>query len=217
MLLEFSCAVHFLNEFSVFLVGVDSLYFFQHFLTIPRCSVVVSDYCVYIVLGVVIVLYDREHFKRFPRAECVRMVIDGITEDSVHLVNVDRGNLHTPEVIVLADCEGVALGFGKDDCELDFLIVRKGAFGGVNRIFHKGSVPSVTISEEIPDKSSHPDKEKDAEKRQEIGEVDFLCFVHAFSPFVGAKVSKIREKSKKNLHFFVCYIIFVAVKGLYYG
>ena len=39
-------------------------------------------------------------------------------DKSVHFIHEDRGNLKDTEVIVFSYCEGIHLGFGKDEGEL---------------------------------------------------------------------------------------------------
>lgn len=43
---------------------------------------------------------------------------DVFPDKSVDFIHEDRGNLEDAEVIGFSYCEGIHLGFGKDECEL---------------------------------------------------------------------------------------------------
>ena len=68
-----------------------------------------TDCCVNVVVGIVVVLHYAEHFQGVLGAEGIGVVVDGVFEDSIHFIYIDRRNLHTPEVLVLPDGEGISL------------------------------------------------------------------------------------------------------------
>ena len=71
-----------------------------------------------IVGGVFVFLIDCEHLQGLFGGEGILVCEDVFPDKSVYFIHEDRGNLKDTEVIVFSYCEGIHLGFGKDEGEL---------------------------------------------------------------------------------------------------
>ena len=63
-------------------------------------------------------LIDCEHLQGLFGGEGILVCEDVFPGKSVYFIHEDRGNLKDTEVIVFSYCEGIHLGFGKDEGEL---------------------------------------------------------------------------------------------------
>ena len=63
-------------------------------------------------------LIDCEHLQGLFGGEGILVCEDVFPDKSVYFIHEDRGNLKDTEVIVFSYCEGIHLGFSKDECEL---------------------------------------------------------------------------------------------------
>ena len=63
-------------------------------------------------------LIDCEHLQGLFGGEGILVREDVFPDKSVYFIHEDRGNLKDTEVIVFSYCEGIHLGFGKDEGEL---------------------------------------------------------------------------------------------------
>ena len=85
---------------------------------IAAFGVVELDSLVGIVCRVFVLLIDSEHLQGLFGRECILVGKDVFPDKSVDFIHEDRGNLQDAEVIGFSYCEGIHLGFGKDEGEL---------------------------------------------------------------------------------------------------
>ena len=85
---------------------------------ISAFGVVELDSLVGIVCRVFVFLIDCEHLQGLFGREGILVCELVFPDKSVYFIHEDRGNLQDAEVIGFSYCEGIHLGFGKDEGEL---------------------------------------------------------------------------------------------------
>ena len=135
-----------------------------------------SDSGINVVVGVVVVLYHREHCEGLLGIECVSVAVGGVFGDSPHLVHVHRGDLQATEVVVLPHRERISLRFGVNEGELEDLEVCKGVLLHFRRFrrFRNGLVVAVTIAEEVTYECTCTREEKQEEQKCAERNIGFL-------------------------------------------